>query len=365
MPDTPSSQPPPPPLPPAKAAPGKKPRNGFWTFFGCVGMLACGGLLLGTFLAVALAAAAVANAGGGFGSVAPRPPVKKQMVEGNPRARATVAVVEVRGIIRSGSLFDGASTERILAELQAVREDPAVTAVILDMDTPGGEVTASDEIRHAVSQVREAGKPVVTCMRGMGASGGYFIASGTDYIVANRLTMTGSVGVIIAGYNLHGLMQKVGVEGETYKSGAMKDMLNPARPRTALEAAYVEQLVQDTFHEFADVVAEGRPERYADRAAVLAAEFADGRILTGTQALEAGLVDELGYFAEAVAKAAELAKVADFKVVRYQRGATFTEVFLSMKAPLRVSLPGGLLPEGGFTPRPGQAYYLHPACLPY
>lgn len=290
------------------------------------------------------------------------PPIRQEWVEGDMTVKEKIAVVDVKGVIRGGSMMDGATSERVCAELRAAGRDPAVVAVVLDMDTPGGEVTASDEIHQAVLRLRDAGKPVVTCMRSMGASGGYYIAAASDCIVANRLTLTGSIGVIMHGINYAGLLDKIGVKDETYKSGNMKDMLNGGRARTPEEIEYTNALVRQSFLAFAGVVAAGRSRHFTSRDQVLQAPFADGRVLSGEDAFQAHLVDELGYFADAIRKARELGKVPNAKVVRFHRELSLGEFLLSMQTPVRLSLLSGMSdPE--FRPRPGQLYYILPASL--
>lgn len=273
-----------------------------------------------------------------------------------------IAVIEVRGIITGGNSLENASSRRLSFELASARKDPDVVAIILDMDTPGGEVTASDELYQEVRKCRSAGKPVITCMRSLAASGGYFIASGSNWIVANRLTLTGSVGVIISTINYHSLFEKIGLQGEVYKSGAMKDMLNGGRERTDTEVAYVNHLVQQTFREFAAVVAEGR-ERYETADEVIASEFGDGRVLNGDDAFRLGLVDQLGYFEDAVAKARELSDAPMAKVVRYRRAFRLSEILLSMRADQTQGLRGLLHAEAREV-KPGRLYFLLPTVLP-
>ena len=277
-------------------------------------------------------------------------------------SKKKIAVIDVKGVIMAQASFDGASTKRISAELKVAREDNSVVAVILDMNTPGGEVTASDEIHRAVLKVREAGKPVVTCMHALGASGGYLVAAGTDYIVASRLTMTGSVGVILGTLNYNGLFEKIGLQSEIYKSGEMKDFLHGGRMRTEAEKVIMKQMIDANFREFAQIIADGR-SRYATAGDVLAAQFADGRVLTGGQALEAGLVDELGYFENAVVKAKELAKAPDAKVVHYRRTIRFSDFFFSMQG-AKVQGLSGLLPLEARVIKPGRMYYVMPSIMP-
>lgn len=279
-----------------------------------------------------------------------------------------IAVIAIHGTIMfsngSTSLFNeetGAGAQRLCRELRAARLDDNIAAVILDMNTPGGEVVASDEIRSAVDALRDAGKPVVTCMHTLGASGGYFIASGSDWIIANRLTMTGSVGVIMQSVEASKLLDKVGVRPLTYRSGNFKDMLSPMRPTTPEEDEYINAMVKQDFREFCQVIANGRPEHFPTVEDVLNAPFADGRVVSGTDALEMHLIDQLGDFDDAVAKARELARASDAPVYAYSLRRDWKSWLLSMAAPrtpievkgLEHVLPGTAL-------QPGVRYYLLP-----
>jgi protease-4 len=273
-----------------------------------------------------------------------------------------IVVVDVKGVIMSDGAFGTAGSRRIAHELAAARKDQHVVAIVLDMDTPGGEVTASDEINREVRLCRDAKLPVVTCMRSLGASGGYFIAAGSNWIVANRLTITGSIGVIISTTNYTALFSKIGLEAEVFKSGQMKDMLRGSRPRTDMERAYVQGLVDSTFREFATVVANGRT-RYDTAEDVMASEFGDGRILSGTEAFRLGLVDQLGYFEDALEKAKELAKSPAVKVVRYRQPLRLTDLLMGMRAESRLGLRS-LLPVEAQAIQPGRLYFLMPELLP-
>jgi protease-4 len=273
-----------------------------------------------------------------------------------------IAIVDVKGIIIADARFDAASSKRIVAQLKAARRDPTVVAVILDMNTPGGEVTASDEIHHAVAKVREAGKPVVTCMHAMGASGGYLVAAGTDFIIANRLTLTGSVGVIVGTLNYADLFEKHGLETEVYKSGELKDFLHGGRKRTDAEKDLIQQLIDSHFREFAQIIADGRSQ-FETVEDVMAAEFADGRVLAGAQALEAGLVDQEGYFEDAVEKTRELAHAPGAALFRYRQPLRLTDLLFSMQSSRLTGL-GSLLPAEARLLKPGHLYFLLPSVVP-
>ncbi len=269
-----------------------------------------------------------------------------------------IAVIKVQGVIQNSGGRALASSEIIATELRIASRDSDVLAIILDMDTPGGEVVASDEMLHEVLACKAAGKPVLTCMRSLAASGGYFIASGSDWIVANRMTLTGSIGVIIGSYQVVGLLDKIGVKPETYRSGAMKDMLSPTRERTTQERDYIQGMISSTFQEFCQVVANGRTE-YETAQAVAASPFGDGRVLSGADALALGLVDQLGYMSDAIAKAKELCDCADAAVVSYAYSPSFMDIVFSLKSPdsLKIS---GIVPANVTTLEPGKLYYLYP-----
>ena len=291
--------------------------------------------------------------------------MQEHYIGGDPNAQATIAVVDVKGVIVSSEHVDVASVPRITAALKQAAARPDVVAVVLDMNTPGGEVTASDEIHNAVQQVRGAGKPVITCMRSLAASGGYYIAAGTDYIVANRLTITGSIGVLMSSVNYAELLDKIGVQADFYKSGEMKDLLNGAVERSPEEQEMQQQLLQGmvdkTFMEFAKIVAEGRG--FSSAQYVREASFGDGRVLSGEEALRHNLVDKLGYFSDAVAKAMEAGTVTQARVVRFQQRVPMLDRILGMQARSGV-LPEAVLPAEIRELQPGRLYYLMPLVSP-
>ena len=246
-----------------------------------------------------------------------------------------IAVVPIAGVIGhfNSNIFAetrNGDADRILKELRQIAQASDVCAVILDVNTPGGEVVASDEIRSALDKLSI---PVVTCMRSMAASGGYYIASGSDWIVANPMTLTGSIGVIMNGFEYRGLMDKLGVKPVVYKSGAFKDILSGSREATEAENKYLNQMVQADFTHFCQVVSDGRKSWYPTADDVKAAEFGDGRPLSGEDALKSNLVDALGDFEDAVAKARELGNCPDAPVVRLGGNVRFAEFFLDMCAP--------------------------------
>jgi len=203
-----------------------------------------------------------------------------------------IALVRIEGIILD--------SEEIIEELQQYRDDDAVKAILLRIDSPGGAVVPSQEIYDEVLKIK-AEKRVVASMGSLAASGGYYIASAADRIVASPGTLTGSIGVIMEMMNFHGLLEKVGVEGMVIKSGENKDIGSPFRKMTDAERALMQGVLDDVHTQFMDAVAVGRS---LDRAAVQS--LADGRIFTGRQAMAVGLVDDLGGLQDAIEITAEM-----------------------------------------------------------
>lgn len=219
-----------------------------------------------------------------------------------------IALIYVDGVIVGGRgngtnlLGESGGTDAIMKQLRAARDDATVKAVVLRINSPGGSAPAAQEVGEEIAKVRQAGKVVVASMGDTAASGGYWLAATTDKIYANPATLTGSIGVYIPYTNLQSLYQKIGISQERFKSGPHKDILSPDRPVTPEERAIVQGMVDDIYNQFVQVVAQGRK---MDPARVR--ELADGRIYTGRQAKDLGLVDELGGLDDAIQGAAQLA----------------------------------------------------------
>jgi len=227
-------------------------------------------------------------------------------------AKPKVGVVKVYGVIRS--------SDKYLKLLDRVEKDKSVKAVVLRVDSPGGVVGACQEIHDKVKELKKK-KPVVVSMGSVAASGGLYISVPATKIVANPGTITGSIGVIIQTYNLRKLAQKIGVEVITVKSGRFKDLLNPFKEPDPEALKIVQQLIDDSYQQFVEAVAEGR-----NLPVEKVKEFADGRIFTGRQAKELGLVDELGSIEKAVEVAKRLAKCPNCEVKEVKEKKNFLEV---------------------------------------
>ena len=255
-------------------------------------------------------------------------------------ASSKIAVVEIDGIITSRALDQGGynMVDVIKAQLKRAEEDDKVKAVILKVDSPGGEVLASDEISRAIAafQTKLRGKPVVCSMGGLAASGGYYVSAPCRWIVANDLTITGSIGVIMSMWNYRGLMDKVGVRPQTFKSGKYKDMLSGSREPDSItpeEREMVQSLIDETYGKFKSVVQTGRnraQEKNRDKGRALSddwADYADGRILSGTEAFKLGFVDELGTFDDAVKRAKSIVGISRANLIEYQQRFDISDLF--------------------------------------
>lgn len=235
-------------------------------------------------------------------------------------AKEKVLMVDVDGMISAALETGFLSREkslvaRVFERLERAARDPLVKAVILRIDTPGGEVTASDIVYHEILRFKErTGRPVVGLMMSVAASGGYYIASACDVIIAHPTTLTGSIGVISVFPSVEGLMTKVGVKVSVVKSGPSKDSGSPFRDMTEEDRNIFQGIVDEYYEGFLAVVSRGRKGKLAE-ADLRAA--ADGRVYTAPQALKLGLIDALGYFEDAFGKARELAGIRGPKLVSY------------------------------------------------
>jgi protease-4 len=267
-----------------------------------------------------------------------------------------IALISMRGLI-SGSIPGNVSesmVEDMRLALQQARDDNRVKAIVLEIDSPGGEVTAADQIYNAVTKAR-ARKPVVVYMDSLAASGGYYVACGGKYLMANETTITGSIGVIIQTLNYEQLFNKIGLASVVFKSGKFKDILNGARPMTPEEKELIQSFVMQTYDKFLGVVAHER----GLSADTLRSTIADGRILSGKDALNNKLIDGLGQIEDAYAKAKQLGNAPEATVIKYGPPFSLGRLFRAFgefggESKLKLELPKQLVPqlEGG------RAYFL-------
>jgi protease-4 len=292
---------------------------------------------------------------GGVREIEPIPRFREVLIQKGGRAVTDkVVLITMRGLISSsipGSVSDSMVDDMRMA-LQQARDDDRVKAIVVEIDSPGGEVTASDAIYGALVKAR-ARKPVVVYMDSLAASGGYYVSCGGKFLMASETTITGSIGVIIQTLNYEQLFNKVGLASVIFKSGKFKDMLNGARPITPEERELVQSFIMKTYDKFLGVVAKERNLR----ADLLRNTIADGRILSGKDAFEKQLIDGLGELDDAFAKAKQLGNAREAKIVKYGPPfslSRFFRLFGQADSKIELQLPKQLIPQL----ETGRAYFL-------
>ncbi len=235
-----------------------------------------------------------------------------------------IAIIPIYGAItlnENSNFFDisGTSTNNIIDALKKAEEDPSIKGIILEINSPGGTVVASEEIANAV---KKAKKPVVSWIREEGASGAYWIASSSKYVVADPFSITGSIGVIGSYLEFSDLMKKYGISYEQLTSGEYKDTGSPFKKLNDKEKELLQSKINKIHDYFVDEIAKNRNMEKEK-----VKEIANGAFYLGIEAKELGLVDELGSKDEAVNKAKELADIKDAYLVTYRRKASFFDLF--------------------------------------
>ena len=321
---------------------------------GCLSIFLFVALCASLFVNLVLMVAAFQRLGG-IREPEPIPRFREILLQRGARATTDkIAVITMRGLISSslpGTVTDS-MVDDMRAALQQARDDSRVKAIVLEIDSPGGEVTASNAIYSALVKVR-ARKPVVVYMDSLAASGGYYVSCGGKFLMASDTTITGSIGVIIQTLNYEQLFNKVGLASVVFKSGKFKDMLNGARPITPEERELVQSFIMKTYDKFLGIVAKER-NLPAD---ILRNTIADGRILSGKDAFEHKLIDGLGELEDAFGKAKELGNAPEAKVVKYGPPfslSRFFKIFGEADSKIELTLPKQLIPQL----ESGRAYFL-------
>jgi protease-4 len=324
---------------------------------GCLSIFLFVALCASVFINCLLAMAAFRGFGGaGVRVEEPVPRFREMVIErGGRTVPDRIALITMRGLISSsipGNVSDSMVEDMRLA-LQQARDDNRVKAIVLEIDSPGGEVTAADQIYNAVTKAR-ARKPVVVYMDSLAASGGYYIACGGKFLMANETTITGSIGVIIQTLNYEQLFNKIGLASVVFKSGKFKDILNGARPMTPEERELIQNFVMQTYDKFLGIVAKER-NLPAD---MLRNNIADGRILSGKEALNDKLIDGLGQIEDAFAKARQLGNAPQATVIKYGPPFSLTRFFRAFgqtgNSKIELQLPKQLVSQL----ESGRAYFL-------
>lgn len=236
------------------------------------------------------------------GAMAPASQVLEEGDAGNK-----IAVVNFDGVIQDtgstgGGMFaaQGYDHPMTIQALKDIAADDTYSAVLLNVNSPGGGVFESAEIHKHLMDIKESGKIIYSSMGNMAASGGYYVSAPADQIFATDETITGSIGVIMQSMNYSELAENYGISFDVYKSGKMKDMMSASREATDEEKEYIQGIVDTMFQDFVDVVADGRGMSKEQ-----VRELADGRIYLGGEAIKNGLVDQEGYFEDALASLKE------------------------------------------------------------
>jgi protease-4 len=313
---------------------------------------------------LALAAVALSSAGcitiDALGGA--RSPLDETVVYG--KSGPKVLLLDIDGVIGDsnvrGPLGTGGreATTSLVREQLDKAEKSQIAAILLRVNSPGGAVTASDVVYREILRFKQENDiPIVTIMMGVAASGGYYVAMASDHVIAHPTTVTGSIGVIAAGLNLSGLMQRYGVDNQTITAGEFKDAGSPLRPMTAPERAYLQTIVDDMHLRFQEVVVEGRPALDAERVRFLA----DGRVYTAGQALENGLVDAVGYMPDAIDELKRRIQAPELRVVAYHREREWRANLYSSTAPPPAK--AGLAERLGVDRGPGFLYLWWPGGL--
>jgi protease-4 len=255
-------------------------------------------------------------------------------------SKDSVGWVSIRGPIyasESGKPWEHGS-EQWAKRIEALAETKGVKSIVLDINTPGGSVGAVQEIYMRIQRMKKEhpGLKFVALFGDVAASGGYYIASACDEIVAHPGTLTGSIGVIFEVTNMQGLFAKVGFKMDPIKSGAHKDIGSPARAMTPEERKIMQDLIDDTYLQFVQAVADGRKMTVEQ-----VKPLADGRIFSGTQAIKNGLVDKLGDSHVALMEAARLGGITDAKPKVRRDGEKFSDIFEMLETRARLTLGVG------------------------
>jgi protease-4 len=262
--------------------------------------------------------------------------IETVLEEGNMSKR--IAVLTVDGVIQdtggANSLFGavGYDHQFFMNQLEMIKEDDSIKAVVLQVNSPGGGVVESAQIYDKIIEVQEAGKPFYVSMGSMAASGGYYISAPANKIFVNKETLTGSIGVIMESINYGKLAEKHGIDFVTIKTGPYKDIMSPTRDMTKEERAMLQEMINDSYESFVDIIEKGRGMTESEVKAI-----ADGRIMNGRQAIEVGLADDSGYLEDVIAAVRTDFDLNDAEVIEYG----YTQGFASLFKMKTQSLLGG------------------------
>lgn len=260
-------------------------------------------------------------------------------VTGSPKATNKILRISVSGVLYEGEeIFGGHydTVKLVINSLKKAKSDNDIKAVIFHINSPGGGITECDQIYNEILRFKESrpNVPIIVSMDKVAASGGYYISTLADKIIARPTTITGSIGVIAHLINVEGLSEKIGLKSEVIKSGDKKDLGSAWRKMTAEERAIFQEIINEMYQRFVKIVVDGR--KNLNRETVL--KLADGRIYTGEQALKNGLIDELGDFEDSIKSAKKLANLSEARVVEYKKKKGFLEELFGAKSTAQFDL---------------------------
>ena len=241
-----------------------------------------------------------------------------------------IAIIPIKGpITMEGQSLgfgsgDSVSSNTIVSFIKEANNNPSVKGIILEINSPGGTVLASKEI---ADEVKNSKKPVVAVIREFGASGAYWIASATDYIIADQMSITGSIGVIGSYLEFSGLFEEYGITYQELKAGEYKDAGSPFKPLTPNERAFLQKNINVIHEEFIQTVATNRNMSLENTR-----DIADGRFYLGTEAKELGLIDAYGNMDEGIKKVEELANISNATTIRYEQEHSIFDVLTGVSA---------------------------------
>lgn len=280
--------------------------------------------------------------------------LREETIEGRAAEPSKVALIEISGVIQESlpSVGRGVPASAIRREIERATDDPDVKAILLRLETPGGEVGASDMIYETVRRAAET-KKVLAWFGSIATSGGYYVASAADEIMSTPLSATGSIGVILVLLNYRDLLDKVGVEPLLFTSGAYKDLYSGLRdaPLSDEERGMIQERIDEAHGRFVSVVARGR----AITEETLRTRIADGRIFTGEQARGLQLVDRIGYFEDALERARELGGSPGARLIRYRKPFSIRDMLSARSDPPSLRVEFG---QPGIRVAPGVMYFL-------
>jgi protease-4 len=254
--------------------------------------------------------------------------LSETLVEGTGKNK--ILILPIKGMITGQSsrkLFieEPSLVDSVKQQLEHASSDNDVKAVILEINSPGGGITASDIIYNEIIEFKEkTNKKVIVIMQDVAASGAYYISAAADKIMSHPTTVTGSIGVIMPLINIADLVQKFDIEDISIKSGKMKNIGSPLKKMSEEERKVLQDIVDEMYTRFLNIIVDGRNMKIED-----VRKLADGRIYTGKQALENGLIDQLGYIDDAIILAKEISGIQEAKIIKYKKMFSLAEIFAS------------------------------------